>query len=166
MVLPLLLAACAPQSYVADIHYDGGGLVATKCAFDAGGQATRWCHDEPIDAPEPYTGTPDPAEFRRVERALAHRAPPRPAPSDAELASALNAPGVRSAMEACRAAYAPSVTALDVWLTVARTGELTELSTDAPSGKFAACADRALRTSNLRAFDGTQVVRSHQLIAL
>jgi hypothetical protein len=163
LLLGLVLAAgCAPQYFVSDVHHAGGDLVVTKCAFGYDGQPTNICHDESdadnsYGADEAVEGTPDPTEVREVERQLAAPADQRTAPSDATIASAVTAKGVRDSLELCRSAYAPAVTSVDVSLTVAPSGQITKLVTNAPSGPFARCTDRALRTANILAYDGAAV---------
>jgi hypothetical protein len=69
----------------------------------------------------------------------------------------VSAKGVHDSLELCRSAYAPAVTSVDVSMTVAPTGEITQLVTNAPTGQFAQCTDRALRTANILAYDGAAV---------
>jgi hypothetical protein len=158
----VLTASCAPQYFVSDVHNAGDGLVVTKCEFGLDGQPTNICHDE-SEADNAYSpgddirGTPDPAEIRKVKRKLDVPIENRAAPTDTALASAVSAKGVHDSLELCRSAYAPAITSLDVSLTVAPSGEITQLVTNAPAGPFAECTDRALRTANILAYDGASV---------
>lgn len=127
-----------------------------------GGQPTNICHDEndgdtSYGPDEAVGGTPDPAEIRKVKRELDAPVERRAAPTDLAIAKAVSAKGVHDSLELCRSAYAPAVTSVDVSLTVAPTGEITQLVTNAPSGDFAQCTDRAVRTANILAYDGAAV---------
>jgi hypothetical protein len=162
-VLGLVLAAgCAPQYFVSDVHSAGDGLVVTKCEFGIDGQPTNICHDESegdtaYGPDEDVGGIPDPAEIRKVKRELDAPVEKRVAPTDAAIAKAMTAKGVHDSLELCRSAYAPAVASVDVSLTVAPSGEITQLVTNAPAGRFAQCTDRALRTANILAYDGGSV---------
>jgi hypothetical protein len=163
LFLSLVLAAgCAPQYFVSDVHNAGDGLVVTKCEFGLDGQPTSICHDESdetygLDNPDESYGTPDPAEVRKVKRQLDAPVEKRAAPTDASIAAAVSSKGVHDSLELCRATYAPAVTSVDVSMTVAPTGEITKLVTNAQKGSFADCTDRALRTANILAYDGAAV---------
>jgi hypothetical protein len=163
LLLGLVLAAgCAPQYFVSDVHNGGDGLVVTKCEFGLNGRPTNICHDEGGDGDtyspdEDASGTPDPSEIRKVKRQLDVPVEKRTAPTDLTIAKAVSAKGVHDSLELCRSAYAPAVTSVGVSMTVAPTGEITELVTDAPTGQFAQCTDRALRTANILAYDGAAV---------
>jgi hypothetical protein len=158
----VLAAGCAPQYFVSDVHNAGDGLVVTKCEFGLDGQPTSICHDEwgadnTYGPDEAVNGTPDPAEVQKVKRQLDAPVEKRAAPTDATLASAVSSKGVHDSLELCRATYAPAVTSVDVSMTVAPTGEITKLVTNAERGQFAECTDRALRTANILAYDGAAV---------
>jgi hypothetical protein len=163
LLLGLVLAAgCAPQYFVSDVHYAGDGLVVTKCEFGLNGRPTNICHDEggadnTYGPDEDVSGTADPAEIRKVERQLEAPVEKRAAPTEVTIAKAVSAKGVHDSLELCRSAYAPAVTSVDVSMTVAPTGEITQLVTNAPTGQFAQCTDRALRTANILAYDGAAV---------
>jgi hypothetical protein len=160
LVLGLVLSAgCAPQYFVSDVHSEGDALVVTKCAFGFDGQPTNLCHEE-TDADTAYGPdevVPDPAELRKVKRQLDAPVEKRAAPTDVAIAKAMSAKGVHASLELCRSAYAPAVTSVDVSLTVAPTGEITQLVTNAPNRELAQCADHALRTANILAYDGPEV---------
>lgn len=157
LLLGLALAAgCAPQYFVSDVHEAGDGLVVTKCAFGLDGRPTNDCYEEVDNSPGPFEGTPDPAEVRKVKRQLDAPVEKRNAPTDATIARAVGSKGVHDSLELCRSVYAPAVTSIDVSMTVAPTGEITQLVTDA-AGQFAQCSDRALRTASILAYDGAPV---------
>jgi hypothetical protein len=170
LLLSLLFAGCFSNSYVADVHQAGdGSLVMTKCDFDGRGKATSACHEEqvgPVESTSYPTDDPDPAEIRRLEKQVTQQPAPRPAPTDQLLAHAMTSPGVHTAIEACRSAYAPGAVQLNVTMTIAPSGNITELSTSAGDGPFGQCAIRALRTSNIQSFDGTSSVHTEQQLNL
>jgi hypothetical protein len=163
MRLSLLFVACvgcAPTYYVADVHMSGEGLVQTKCQFDYRGHATSDCHDEVVDG-APQTYPPDADDHVRVpekpDPSALVPAPPRPAPSDDDIARAVSAPGVHRLVEQCRSAFAPDVTAVHVRMTIAPTGDVSDVAaTDVPA-RFAECTSHALRTANLARYDGAAV---------
>ena len=158
--------ALGTQYYVADVHHDGGDLVMTKCVLDYRGRATSDCHDESVDGDDgvPYTGTPDPATLRHVEKELAALAPvARPAPSDDAIAQAFRAKGVTKLVELCRTTYAADVTSLAVGVTVQPSGDI-EVEPHGVDGRFAECTDRALRTANIEPYDGGPVHSELRLI--
>jgi hypothetical protein len=163
VALLALFAGCYQQYYVADVHTEGGELVQTKCAIDGHGDATRWCHDEPVEAADAeYTGTPDPAEVRQVRRELAASQPaPRPAPNEAAILGAVNARGVHRLVELCKRTYARDTTTLSVSLAVSPDGAVT--ATPHADGQFADCAAHALATANIAPFDGDPVRVDEQL---
>ncbi len=73
------------------------------------------------------------------------------------------AKGVQVSLELCRATYAPAVSSLAISMTVAPSGDITHLVTNAPSGAFAECSDRALRTANILSYDGAPMHSEQQL---
>jgi hypothetical protein len=158
IAIALALTGCYQGYYVADVHPAGDGLVVTKCAIDLEGRATRSCHDELEDGAGDGAGTPDPAEISAAERRLEAQQPrPLPAPDERRIAKAFVSPGVTRLLELCRRTYAADAAELQFAVTVNPSGDIADLTPRAANPRFAGCAERALRTASIAAFDGSPV---------
>jgi hypothetical protein len=163
----LALSACLlPPSYVVtDIHGDQ----VTKCEVDGRGRVTGVCHDESTDDAPPVTyGTapqePDRNPNDEVVPGGLERLAPHAAPTAGQVAQALTAPPVHALLDRCRDAYQTGLDRFAVDLTVAPSGEISQVAPVGVNDQLGACAARAIHTAHLPAFAGGAVAFRQELM--
>jgi hypothetical protein len=146
----LVLAGCIepPSYYVANVYSTPNGTMVQRCELgsQANGPNPSACHIEPMqNAPYGFTDSePRPQ-------------PTATPPTQADLVKLFNSTDVHRDVEACKEQYANAVTSFRVKITVAPTGDVTQVvptETANVDEWFTQCAVKAVTAFKLTPFVG------------